>query len=113
MHFFVCVCLHDLIYIGHLTPGVELLEHRIGVCLILLVCAKDCSKWFTILLTLLPAMYESSFSLQCFWHILSLAHFSFSDISFGFNLTFPELSLDHDIKSKLRGEIHWNFYFSY
>lgn len=99
MHSFLC--LHDLIYLGHLTQGVDLLEHRIGVCLILLVCAKGCSEWFTILFTLLSAMYENDFSLQRLWYILSLAHFSFSDISFGFNFHFPELSLGHDIKSRL------------
>lgn len=98
MHSFLC--LHDLIYLGHLTQGVVLLGHRIGVCLID-VCAKGCSEWFTVLFRLLPAMYESDFSLQGLWYILSLAHFSFSDISFGFNFHFPELSLGHDIKSRL------------
>lgn len=104
------LCLHDLIYLDHLTQGVELLEHRTGVCLILLVCAKCCSEWFIILFTLLPAMYGRDFSLQCLWYILSRSILVFLVfLVFGFNFHFLELLLDHDIKSRLRGEIPLEF----
>lgn len=38
------LCLHALVSLGHVRQRVKLIEHRLGICLILLVCAKGCSE---------------------------------------------------------------------